>query len=636
MVNQNKFFYFIVSLLIVFFVLNIFSSALNISQITKLNLSSLREAVSSISSAKDNTQSLNLEEASKNFTQASQYFQDLKDSSIYFENDLLSPQEISQAGLILSRLGENLTNSVANLKALPTEMFEINKQVFLGETQSKRSQSLTTQISQTKSTIELSISQATQASQLLSDQSYQLLPPKLKNEYKDALQKLDQVQTILQRVDALLAGTLDLLGHRTPHRYLVLLQNQNELRPLGGFLGSVMSFQVDQGIITDINFQDIYDIDGQAQKTLDVPPEFQGFSTEIFSRDANYSPIPEVSIQKIQNLFSHSKQTNYRSYIILNHNFLAKLLEKAGPLSLQIDGKTYQITSTNFSLILNTIVEIEQNKDVVNKILEDTQTHIFQNISQEDLFQVIYTSIQDRDLQFFTLNQTIQSEIDKAPLYKPISINTPPETDYLLVTETNIGGNKSDQYMQTNITHSTKFSSNQILNTINLSKTHTYSNQTEIINNSILQSNNIPSIPDELRFILGRGDNKTMTKLYIPEGSTLVSYEGDFTKDPEVYRDTDFQKTYILFETQTAPGQTSNVQITYRPKLKIPNQKVQTYQLLLQKPSGFSFQFQKELVTDQTIRLNTPNFQTTQNQPFKISSTTQRINQDTTFQNYFY
>lgn len=627
---------FISALIGIFFAINIFSSALNISRITNLNFSSITGAVDSISLASSNAKSLNLEEASQNFLEASQYFQDLQDNSLVFENQILSPQELSEAGLIISKVGDNLTKSLTQIQNLPLQIFDTNKQVFLNPNQVVNTD-LTQNIQDLKSTIELSISQISKAQEIFSSQSYQLLPPATNQKYKLALSQLNDVHDILRRLDALLAGSLDLLGHQTPHRYLVLIQNQNELRPLGGFLGSVMSFEVNQGVIQNINFQDIYDIDGQSQKTLPVPPEFHDFTTEIFSRDANYSPLPEVSIHKIQDLLNYSKQPNYRSYIVLNHTFFAKLLELAGPLNLEIEGKTYTIDHTNFSLILNTIVEIEQNKDVVNEILETTQIHIFQNLDIQALSRIIKDSILDRDLQFYTQNQSIQSEINQAPLYSPLKTDIPNYQDYLMITETNIGGNKSDQYMDNKFTHITDFQDNKLVNTLQISKTHTYSNQIEIINNSILAQNNITSIPDELRYVLGRGDNRTRTKIYIPIGSKITGFEGDFTQTPEIYEDDDFNKSYILFETITAPGETSDVKISYEPKLKKLKYKVKTYKLILQKSSGYNYKFQKILKSsDKSTGLNTANFDTSENQVFYVQGKSLSPREDLLFQSYYY
>lgn len=637
MVNSQKVI-FISVLIGLFFAINIFSSALNISRITSLNFSSITGAVDSISLASTNAKSLNLEEASTNFLEASQYFQELQDNSLVFENNILSPQELTEAGLIISKVGDNLTQSIQKIQNLPIEIFEINKRVFLNSNSEEPVQSqLTENIQNLKSTVELSINQISQAQTIFESQSYQLLPPATNKKYKQALTQLQDVSEILSRVDILLAGSLDLLGHQTPHRYLVLLQNQNELRPLGGFLGSVMSFDVNQGVVENINFQDIYDIDGQAQKTLPSPPEFHSFASGIFSRDANYSPLPEVSTQQIQDLFNYSKQPNYRSYVILNHNFLAKLLKLAGPLTLDIEGKSYTIDHTNFSLILNTIVEIEQNKDIVNQILETIQAHIFQNLDIQGLSKVINASILDRDLQFYTLNQSVQKEIDQAPIYSPLIQELPDYQDYLMITETNIGGNKSDQYMDNNIIHITDFQKNKVLNTIQISKTHTYSNQTEIINNSILAQNNISSIPDELRYVLGRGNNKTMTKLYIPTGSKITNFQGDFTKTPEIYEDSDFNKSYILFETVTSPGSTSEVSITYEPNIRKLKYKVKTYKLVLQKSSGYNYNFQKILKSsDKAIGLNTANFDTQENKVFYIQGKTLSPREDLLFQSYYY
>src|SRR3990167_4553646 len=73
-------------------------------------------------------------------------------------------------------------------------------------------------------------------------------------------------------------------------RYLILLQNQMELRPTGGFLGSYAVAKIKNGKLVDVSVQDIYEPDGRVTEHIEPPEPIQ----EAFQlgtlrlRDANW------------------------------------------------------------------------------------------------------------------------------------------------------------------------------------------------------------------------------------------------------------------------------------------------------------------------------------------------------------
>jgi len=63
-----------------------------------------------------------------------------------------------------------------------------------------------------------------------------------------------------------------LIGYTHDKEYLVLFQNNGELRPTGGFIGSVGDLRLSQGKVDDFTIQDVYDLDGQLK--LHIPPHY--------------------------------------------------------------------------------------------------------------------------------------------------------------------------------------------------------------------------------------------------------------------------------------------------------------------------------------------------------------------------
>ena len=74
--------------------------------------------------------------------------------------------------------------------------------------------------------------------------------------------------------------------------YLVLLQNEAELRATGGFIGSyaILSFQ--NGKLLDFEVKDVYEADGQLKGHVEPPIEIKNYLGEAnwFMRDANWNP----------------------------------------------------------------------------------------------------------------------------------------------------------------------------------------------------------------------------------------------------------------------------------------------------------------------------------------------------------
>lgn len=633
--KNNKNFIFIVSILGFFFLINLFSVSLKFKNIKSSSFYNIQQALDSIFKAESSAKALNLEEATLAFQTANQYFQELQENSWVFQNQLISPVEVTKAGQIISQTAEDLLILSKDLKEYPNKFFELNKQAILDPDSLDTSINLTTQISQTKELINSSQKNLAQASEILESQSYNLLPSDLQSKYENGLAQIQNLQQIFTRLDKLLTGTQDLLGSQTAHRYLVLVQNQNELRPLGGFLGGVMTFEIDKGIIQNIQFQDIYDIDGQASQTLPVPPEFEGFTDQIFSRDANYTPSLMVSGPRINSLLQDAKQPNYHTIISLNHSLVSDVLQKTGHQNITIDDQDYYITAENFSLIFNTIVEIDQNKNIVEPIIKQIQQNMFTQLSPTDIATLVLSSFQKKDILFFTENKNIYKEYQTSYLYNE---SLPKDEDFLFITQTNIGGNKSDQYIQTDINHDTSFQeNNDVINTLTINRTNQYSNQVEIRNMSLLAENNIYSIPDELRYVLGRGTNKVSTKIYIPQQANLISWEGDITTPQELF-DEDMDKKYILFTQELNPQESKQVQLKFRYKPTLNSrQPISTYNFKLVKSLGFTYNFTKTYSsTQQSYTLNTPKFTTTKNTPFRVESTIATPNKDTDYPVYIY
>lgn len=93
-------------------------------------------------------------------------------------------------------------------------------------------------------------------------------------------------------IAAKVAGVLpEIVGAEGKRKeYLVLLQNENELRPGGGFIGSYAILSFEGGRLSNLDIRDIYEADGQLKGHVEPPEEIKKYLGEAgwYMRDANW------------------------------------------------------------------------------------------------------------------------------------------------------------------------------------------------------------------------------------------------------------------------------------------------------------------------------------------------------------
>ncbi len=108
------------------------------------------------------------------------------------------------------------------------------------------------------------------------------------SEYQDS-PRVEMILTTLRRFESLSQyymthreSFLTMLGDQTPQRYLILNQNQDELRTNGGFPGSVITFSLYKGNIMDLRLDDVYYYDWNLFPYREVAPPGIALLTDSF------------------------------------------------------------------------------------------------------------------------------------------------------------------------------------------------------------------------------------------------------------------------------------------------------------------------------------------------------------------
>ncbi|HAZ29446.1 TPA: hypothetical protein DCY43_01670 [candidate division WWE3 bacterium] len=152
------------------------------------------------------------------------------------------------------------------------------------------------------------------------------------------------LSVVTQTSDSLTQTALDIpgiMGMEKPKTYLLLFQNNNELRPTGGFVGSYAAIKVEDGKITDVKIDDIYNPDGQlsltkANEAHPAPAPVKELLGEdvLYLRNANWDPSFPASSETIQNLFKLSGESSFDGVIAVDLYFVRDLINITGPIYL--------------------------------------------------------------------------------------------------------------------------------------------------------------------------------------------------------------------------------------------------------------------------------------------------------------
>ncbi len=139
----------------------------------------------------------------------------------------------------------------------------------------------------------------------------------------------------------------DLLGADGPRTYLLLAQNNYELRATGGFISGVGELNVEGGRLASLTFEDSYLVDNY-QVPHDVPPaDFQRtlFGQLWFFRDANWDADFPTSARRALDIYARDRGVAADGAIALDLAALRLLVSAVEPL--QVEGVAEPVSGDN-------------------------------------------------------------------------------------------------------------------------------------------------------------------------------------------------------------------------------------------------------------------------------------------------
>jgi hypothetical protein len=337
---------------------------------------------------------------------------------------------------------------------------------------------------------------------------------------------LPQLKKTLDEAVPLLDVFLPLAGYPKSAEYLVLLQNSDEIRATGGFIGTWGILKVDGGDLKDFSFHDVYSLDNPASGNWkEVPPapikDRLGVPAWFF-RDANWSPDFPTSAQRMSDFYvRETKQGTGKDVkvpdgvIALNAPFFQGLLGITGPIT--VDGVTFN--ANNFFDQIE--VEVEQNflqqgipqdqrKQILLKLGDALMAKIMSLPAARwpDLLDLTTRSLDHKQIQVFARDPATLKQLD---VFAWTGRTKPTNGDFVWVIDSNLAALKTDGVMTKEVHyHLDATDPNGPLATVTLRYT-----------------NNGPGINKDYRYTRYRD----YVRVYVPDGAQLVSTKGAMKDD---------------------------------------------------------------------------------------------------------
>ncbi len=274
-------------------------------------------------------------------------------------------------------------------------------------------------------------------------QENKLLAAILRPEQRDSL---TQAIRTYQSALAAVAPLFD-----TSQTWVVVFQNNAELRATGGFTGSYALVELRDNTLQALAIEDIYDADGQISSYHEPPPgvlEYTSDSRGLRLPDANWWPDFPTSAQKQLAFFAEAGKENLAGVVALNVSLLQDILRVTGPVAL-LDYQT-SLTADNATELLRShaldfFPGSTSKKQLVSYALGQLQSTIasLDSAKKQELLRVFFRAAARRDIQAYSTNPEQQTAFDRLGLAAAINADQP----VIALIESNVGINKSNAFI---------------------------------------------------------------------------------------------------------------------------------------------------------------------------------------------
>lgn len=440
------------------------------------------------------------------------------------------------------------------------------------------------------------------------------IPQEQRAAFQTITNSLPQLSALIAEGKNIISVASGVLGQGGARRYLIAFQNNLEVRPTGGFIGSIAVVDIANGKVTKLTVPagGTYDYKGQLTEHLLSPDPMRLVNPDWQLQDANWWPDFETSAKKLVWFYEKSGGPSTDGVIALTPDVVTDLLKITGPIDMQ---QQYGITVDAQNFVRDVIMQIQEKRDealaqpdaaakdkpkqIIADLVPIVLDKVFTAASADPLkiLTIVENHIRQKNILFYSPDKGMQSQLEQLGWTGTVRAAA---RDYVSVVDTNIGGGKTDGVIDETVEHSATIQPDgSIIDKVTVARVH-------------LGDPNDP---------MTGSVNKDYIRLYVPQGSVLLDAQGFVQPDTKEFLEpfenavadatleqvsghpvtdtitgmttgSEFGKTVFSNWMIVKPGETAKAAVTYRLPFRItfpfwPWQKGnQLYSLLIQKQSG--------------------------------------------------
>lgn len=291
-------------------------------------------------------------------------------------------------------------------------------------------------------------------------------------------------------------------------RYLILLQNNLELRPGGGFLGQYGVVEMRNGEVLDFVVEDANVLDGTYKSDRPLPPALQKYLSDTKKmkfRDSNHSPHFPDNVQNALYFYQLANQdANFDGVIAVNASVFEDLLRITGPVTVTFrdfekygafhaDGglmklqkiveepvfrseerkkcekslrtakvpeddprwKACQYDAEGKKMKLMDHGEEADRKKIIHVLAKNLVPQLAKIDNIEPLITMLTESLTRKDIQLWFKDERLQSIVTEEQWAGEVDQTW--TGDYVMVSDANVGALKSDFYMRRSMEYTVDF-----------------------------------------------------------------------------------------------------------------------------------------------------------------------------------
>lgn len=288
-----------------------------------------------------------------------------------------------------------------------------------------------------------------------------------------------------------LSALPDLLGATETTSYLLILQNENEMRASGGLVSAFGVVNIDKGEIAgDISVTDTWDLYYDVINggyLYQAPNGYQNIygqrllmergcgAAYLRPQDSGIYPDLNVSMNMFADYYDAARASNPSKYpeydhiITLNTMFASDLVSFIQPLEIKDDkGKTIKITAENLSEAIfdqtsTAYFDPSSRKSFIGEVATVAQEKVNSLQAEQfpEIFKTMISTMQAKNIAFASKNDNIQDYFDSLGISGRVEKNF--DGDYFMFSEAQVCALKSNSAIKNEVTQNITIQQNGLV-----------------------------------------------------------------------------------------------------------------------------------------------------------------------------